>query len=113
MLMRSPRYAHTDPLFGNNDILKLSNIFKFEFCKFIPLDFHKNKIFKLTPKSLAHSYNTRFNTYISLSHVQTNIAANFVLHKGMRVYNSLLNDLKCIDDFQKFRRTVKTFLLNI
>ena len=99
MPARSPRYAHTNPIFVNNDILKLNSILKFEFYKFVHRDFYLNKIFNLTPRSLAHSYNTRFNTDISLSHVRTNLAANFALHKCVKTYKSIPNDLKCIDDF--------------
>ena len=83
LLSRSPRSVHTDPIIVNNDILKLNSILKFKICKFIHRDFYRNKIFSLTPRSLAHCYNTRFNTDISLSHVQTNLAANFVLHMGV------------------------------
>ena len=113
MLTKSLRYAHTDPIFVNIDVLKLSSILKFEFCKFIHRDFYRRKTFNLTPRSLAHSCNTGFNTDISLSHVRTNLAANFVLHKGVKIYNSLPNYLECIDDFQKFKRTLKSYLLNI
>ena len=58
MLTKSPRYAHTDPIFVNKDILKLSSILKFEFCKFIHSDLYKNIIFNLTPRPLVNSYNT-------------------------------------------------------
>ena len=84
MLTRSPRYGHTDRIFVNNDVLKLSSIFKFEICKFIHCDFYKNKIFHLTPRFFDQSFNPRFNTEFSLSHVRTNLAAYFVLHKGLK-----------------------------
>ena len=106
-------YAHTDRVFVNNGNLKLKSILKFDICKFIHRDFYKNKIFNLTPRSFTHSYNTRSNTDISLSHVRTNLAANFVLHKGVKLYIILPNDLKCIDDFQNFKLTVKSYLMNI
>ena len=80
MLTRSPGYAHTDPIYVSNNFLKLKSILKFEICKFFHRDFNKNKIFNLTPRSLAHSYNTRFNTDISLSHARTNLAANFYFY---------------------------------
>ena len=114
MLSKSPRYAHTDSFFVNNYILKLTSLLEFENCKFIHRDFHKKFFFILTHRSLAHSNNNRFNTDISLSHVRTNLAANFVLHKGVKMYNSLPNyDLKRIHDFEKSERTVTSYLLNI
>ena len=94
---RSPRYAHTDHIFVNNDILMLSSILNFEICKFTHRDFYKNKIINLTPRSSDHSYNTRYNTDFSLSHVRTNLAAS------VEMYNSFPNELKCIDDFQDFK----------
>ena len=75
MLTKSLRYAHTDPIFMNKDILKLSSIQKFEICKYIHRDFYKKMFFNLTPRSLALYYNAQFNTAISLSHVRTNLGA--------------------------------------
>ena len=49
MLTRSSRYAITDFVFAIIDILKLSNILKFEICKFGYRDFYINKIFILLP----------------------------------------------------------------
>ena len=72
-----------------------------------------NKICNPTPRSLVHSYNIRFNTNISLSHVRTNLAANFVLSNRVEMYNSLPNDLKSIDDLHKIKRTAKLYLLKI
>ena len=111
ILTRSPRYGHTNPIFANNYILNSSRNIIFYICKFIQYDFCKNKIFNCIPRSLAHSYNTRYNTDFSLAHVSTNLAANFVLHMRVKIYNSLANDLICIDDFQKFKRTYKSCLL--
>ena len=112
--MRSPRYFHTDLIFVNIDILKLSSFLKFEISMFIHrVFFTKYHIFNLTPRSLAHSYITRFNTDISLSHIRTYLAANFVLHKGVKMYNNLPIELNYINDFQKFKRTVKPYLLII
>ena len=112
MLTRSPRYAHADPILVNKYILMLSGILEFEICKFIHRDFYKNKIFNLAPGPLAHSYNIRFNTDISFSHVRTNFALIFVLHKGVKMYKFLPNVLKNINDFQKFKRAVNSYLLN-
>ena len=112
MLTRSPRYAHTDPIFKENEILKLNTILKFEMCKFIHRDLYGNNFFDLIPRSLVHSYNTRFNANISSTHVRTNLAAKFVLHKGINLYNSLPNELRCTNEFHKFKRNLKTYFLN-
>ena len=56
MVTRSPKYAHTDPIFVNIDILNLSSFLKFKNCKFIHRDFYKNKNFNLKPRSLAHGF---------------------------------------------------------
>ena len=104
MLTTSLRYAHIDPILVNNDILRLNSILNFEICKYIHRYFCKNNFFNLTPRSFARSYNTRFNTDISLSHVRTNLAAQFVRHKGVKMYNSLSNNLKSIDNSQIFKQ---------
>ena len=80
--------------------------------KFIHCEFYNKTIFNLTPRSSAHSFNTRFNTDLSLSHVRTNLAANFVSHQGVKIFNNLPNYLKHINDFQNFKRTKKSYLLN-
>ena len=114
MLTRSPSYAHTNPIFVSNDFLKLNSILKFEICKFIHRDFYNSKVFSLTsPRSLAQPYNTRHTADISLSYVRTNLVANFVLHMGIEMYNSLPDDLKYIEVFQKFKQAVKSDLRNI
>ena len=89
--------------FVNNDTLKLSGYASFPMGKFFHLDFDRNN-FTLTPKFKAHLYNTRYNTDISLSQTWTKLVENFVLYKGMKVYNGLSNELKCIDDFQKIKQ---------
>jgi len=71
ILTKSQKYAHTDPLFKDNEILKLSIILRLEMCKFIHRDLHCNNIFDLAPVSSVHSYNTRFNNNISLTRVRT------------------------------------------
>ena len=50
----------------------------------------------LTPRSLVHFYITRFNTDISLSQVGTNLTANFVSYKDVKMYTSLPNDSSMI-----------------
>ena len=102
-------WGTTDHQFDFNQGVLQNLVTSVRICKFIHREFYKNKISNLTPRS----YNTRLNTDISLSHARRNLAANFVLHKDVKMYNSLPNDLKCIDDFQKFKRTVKSYLLNI
>ena len=84
MLTRSPRYAHTDPIFKEIETLELNTILKFQMCKLIHRDLYGNNFFDLIPRSLVHSYSTRFNANISSTHVRTNLAAKFVLHKGIK-----------------------------
>ena len=67
-----------------NDILKLSSILKLEICKFIKRDSYMNKTFNMIPRSLAHSYNTRFNTDIFFV-TCTKLTAYFVFHNGVKV----------------------------
>ena len=111
ILTKSQKYAHTDPLFEDKEILKLSTILRFEMCKFIHRDLHCNNIFDLASVSSVHSYNTRFNNNISLTRVRTSLAAKFVLHEGVKLYNNLPNELKCIDALLKFKRTLKAYFL--
>ena len=111
ILTKSHKYTHTDPLFKDKEILKLSTILRFEMCKFIHRDLHCNNIFDLASVSSVHSYNTRFNNNISLTRVRTSLAAKFVLHEGVKLYNNLPNELKCIDDLPKFKRTLKAYFL--
>lgn len=67
LLTKSPKYSHTDPIFERNYFLKLDSILKLEMCKFIHRDFFVNKFFDLIQRSVIHSYNTRFNSYIALT----------------------------------------------
>ena len=45
MLTSSSRYAHADPAFEENDILKLSTILKFQTCEFIHRELYGKKHF--------------------------------------------------------------------
>ena len=45
ILTRSPRYAYEDPIFVNNDNLKLNSILKLENCKFIHRNFYREQNF--------------------------------------------------------------------
>ena len=92
MLTWHPKYAHADLVSADNDILELSSILKFEVCKFIHRGFYNIFFFNLTAKSLALSYNTRFNTDVSLSHVWTNLAQNLFY---VRVWS-------CVTAYPKF-----------
>ena len=79
MLTRSPKYVLIDHIFVNSHY-EADSILNFETCKHIRRDFSRNKMIILSPRYLPHSYNTQFNTDISLSHVRTNLAVNSVLH---------------------------------
>ena len=75
-------------------------------------DFYMYKMFQLKSKSFAISYNTRFNTDISLSHIRTDLVHVLFYTKTCKMSNSIPNDLKSSNDFQKFNRTLKSCLMN-
>ena len=107
LLSKSPLLLHTDPVFRHKGLLKSNSILIFELCIVIG-----NETFELTPISTLRNDNTRYNSDIILTSVRTNVAANFVLYKGVNFNNSLPNELKCISDYKKFKLTTQSYLLN-
>jgi len=113
LLTKSSTYSHTDPIFERNYFLKLDSTLKLEMCKLVHRDFFVNKFFDLIQRSVIHSYNTRFNSYIALTTVRTTTATKFVLYRGVHMYIHLSDELKQIRNSDKFKRYLETYLLSI
>jgi len=59
-----------------------------------------------------HEYNTRSKYDLHTQSLNTSLLQNSVLHMGVRLYKHLPLKIKKLDNFNQFRKEVKSMLLN-
>lgn len=112
LINRKSRYTSTHTLFQQNKILKFQELYELEACKFIHQDVTYTNNFSLISNSMIHDYPTRSNSDLRPPFYRTLIGTNFVLSRGVNIYNNLDENLKMIDDLNKFKCKLKLFLLS-
>ena len=115
IINKSTYRAHTDPLFKQNNILKVSDIYQLNSYLFIH-DYQAKKL----PVSFDNYYlqrstgmNTRQNNLITLHKPRTSYSKNLPYQHCCSIWNNLHNDVKLIKSRNIFKRTMKTILLSI
>ena len=88
------QYAHTDPLFKQFSILKLTDVKKLEECKFIAADLNIHNNFGFEFGSDIHSYSTRNSDAIILPQPTTDVLKRSVFYEGVKCFNELSSDIK-------------------
>ena len=106
LVCNAPYLAHSEPLFLMSNVLKFSDVYRFEianyvFCSQSNPDFHR-----------THTYTTR-NRELLLPPfqrlTQTQKSVNF---KGIQVWNSLPLDLRTTERIAVFKRKLKSYLFS-
>ena len=105
-------FSHTEGLFKKNKILKLVDLKKLEICKFIYVELHVTHLFNLRSHLHLHSYWTRNRSNLVVNYSRTRIASNFVLNKGITLYNDLQVSIKSAPNSSTFRNRLRNCLLN-
>ena len=107
--------THTDPLFYENRILKVKDLYFFQLGQFM-----YNYTYDLLPdifrsmfmknRSL-HQYPTRHSDEYHLPLLRTSFAQNTFLYEGPKYWNSLFDNLKNAPSLNTFKKRLKSFLL--
>jgi hypothetical protein len=90
-----------------NRILTVTSIYVLEVLCYIKK--HKGD---LKHNCEIHEYNTRSKYDLHTLSLNTSLLQNSVLHMGFRLYKRLPLKIKKLDIFNKFRKEVKSMLLN-
>ena len=112
--------AHTEPLFKNLNLIKLSDLFEINLLKFLyklnkrslPPYFHT---ISLTPLSDIHSYDTRHNDTIPINVTRTVFAQDCIRNKLPSLLNktsNLITDKIYTHSLEGFSSYAKKFILN-
>ena len=115
IIYNSATRSHTDPLFFENKILKVQDLYSFQLGQFmynynnkaLPNIFHtmflKNDSF--------HKYPTRRSNEFHFPLLRTLFAQNTLIYNGPKLWNSLNDSIKFSPSLNIFRNRIKSFLL--
>jgi hypothetical protein len=95
------------PIFKELKIFTVICLFIFETLCF----FRKYNIYQVR-NSDFHGYDTRTKDDFYIFQYNTSLYKKSVVNMSIRLHNSLPSDLKELGDFKKFKRALKSFLLN-
>ena len=104
------------PLFESLQIL---DIYKLNTCltALFMYSYHHNKLptffnnFFITNENI-HSYNTRSKSKIHLEFRRTNYGQFSMRYRGAIIWNNLPNDLKIINSYNHFKKSLKLYVQN-
>ena len=108
--------AHTNPLFYDNQILKLEDVY---YVQLGSLMYNLNS--GVLPTALAklftrnnqiHNYATRQASAYHLPHARTTFTSNTLVCTGPRFWNSLDSSITCAVSIFVFKRKLKSYLLS-
>ena len=104
------KYDHTNPLFFENNLLKIPDIITFQTCIFVfkSLYVHPNNT---TYQLLSHNANTRRPLDLRHPFCRTIHAQNSVNVRGVREWNSLPQHIKSLTSANLFKNKLKHSLL--
>ena len=106
------KFAHTEGLFKKDRIIKLSDLRDLEICKFMYIDINYNRLFDFRTHASIHEYPTRNRSNLVPNQVHSTLAYNFVLNKGIVLFNSLEDYLKSADNTNLFKTRLRNHYLN-
>ena len=107
--------AHTDPIFYEHKILKISDLHFLQTAIFMfrhnlnRLPSYFMTMFHLNRQ--IHSYNTRYASNIHLNNPRTLLAQKSIRHSGPDVWNSLSLDIRSSSTVESFKTSVKNMLI--
>ena len=94
----SDRFEHSEPIFKRFNILKLEDIKRLEYCKFISNGINIHDNFNFRPRTSVHAISTRNSSALNLPMPRT----NSVFYEGKKKFNDLPLDLKSASGENKF-----------
>jgi len=107
---------HTNELFYNCKILKLSDLYDFEISKYM-YKFSSNMLPSniqtiFTTPRFYHNYNTRNKNNLCIPKNKFVQAINSICHKGPQIWQKVPNNIKSSRTLSSFKYKYKTHLLN-
>ena len=107
--------SHTDPLFFENKILKIKDLYLYNLGQFMFNYDNKNlpNIFEtMFPRNQSvHNYPTRRSNEFHLPFFRTLLAQNTFIYDGPKFWNSLPHDIVTVRTLNSFKNKLKLFLL--
>ena len=115
IIHNSPARAHTDPIFIENKLLKIRDLYTYQLGQLL-FNYNKNSLphifndmFKKNDS--IHSYPTRHSCEFHLPLLRTLSAQHTFIYEGPKFWNSLNNDIKTAPSLPSFKRRLKSHLL--
>ena len=106
---------HTDPLFSETKLLKVTQIFKLNCAQFIYKCYNTNLFpdfrSKLVLQNEIHNYNTRGNTLIRSPYERLVLCRNSFFYTGISIWNNIPPEIKDAKHIHYFRRKMSQLLL--
>lgn len=103
---------HTDPLFSNLSILKLSDIHKLELLKFVYNQLNTPTVITFERNSTIHSQNLRNQNLLRLPQPRSEATKRFVNYSGCIAWNNLPETFRSIDNSVTFKIKLKKYILD-
>ena len=106
----SHRYAHTNSLFKNLNILKLRDIVSLQTYLFVFKSLQCNSLDIYQPNSINQDSRRPYDVKIPLC--RTAHAQSFVTYRGAKIWNQLPDDIKKLDSLHIFKAKIKQLLFH-
>ena len=107
--------SHTDPLFFNNKLLKINELYLYQLGQFMYK--YDNKSLPSAFDSMffknqsVHNYPTRQSNEFHLPLLRTLLAQNTFIYDGPKFWNTIDIDIKNVPSLNSFKRKLKLYLL--
>ena len=110
-ITKSAYNSHTQPLFRDTKLLKITDLHKLQVCKFMYQVSSRNVSNSLcnafTANRSVHEHHTRNRNDPRMSNMKSALAANSMTYKGPQLWHSLTRDMKDSNNVNSFGK--KTF----
>ena len=105
------KFAQTEPLFKKYEInFRTLKIFKF--VNLYTYDINSHQFFNFHTHASIHEYPTRNSSNLVQSLVHSSLASNFILNKGLILFNSLENHVKTARNIDIFKSRLRNYYLS-
>ena len=109
-------FAHTNPFFVKHKSLKINDLYNLQLGSFMFQLVH-NELPKcltsmFTSNKLVHSYSTRQASLFHIPLTRSSLAQRTTKYTGPKLWNSLDNSLRKLNNIKSFKNKLKEILLN-
>ena len=116
IIVSAPYKAHTEPIFQRLKILNMRKIYYYAISMFmfkfengiLPITF--NEMFRRNID--VHNYPTRQRNILNVPKVRLTMYQKTIKYMGVRLWNYIIDNVRCDCSIFIYKRNLKTFLLN-